>query len=73
MTTEPLFSTKRAVRRFKYIGEIISELKKVVWLTRREVLYLTLLVVIITVAAAVLLGVIDFGFSSLIDKLVVGG
>ncbi|MBI4266887.1 MAG: preprotein translocase subunit SecE [Chloroflexi bacterium] len=70
--TQPLFSTKRAAARFRYIGEIISELKKVVWLTRREVTYLTLLVLTVAVAAGVFLGLVDFGFAGLIDKIILG-
>ena len=58
--------------RFRFIGETISELKKVVWLTRRETAYLTFLVLIVTIAAALLLGIVDYGFTSLIDKLFIG-
>ncbi|MBI4186753.1 MAG: preprotein translocase subunit SecE [Chloroflexi bacterium] len=58
--------------RFGFFGEIISELKKVVWLSRREVMYLTFLVLLISVAAGILLGVVDFGFANLIDKLFLG-
>lgn len=65
-------TAKPGVSRLKYIGEIISELKKVVWLTRREATYLTVLVLIVAVAAGVILGLIDFGFAGLIDKIVLG-
>jgi len=58
--------------RFKFIGEIISELKKVVWLTRREATYLTFLVLLVALAAGIFLGAIDYGFSSLVDKLFIG-
>ncbi len=58
--------------RFSFIGETIAELKKVVWLTRREAAYLTLLVLIVAIAAGLILGVIDFGFTNLIDKLFLG-
>jgi len=58
--------------RFKFIGETISELKKVVWLTRREAAYLTFLVLLVALAAGIFLGAIDYGFSSLVDKLFIG-
>jgi preprotein translocase SecE subunit len=58
--------------RFKFIGETISELKKVVWLTRREAAYLTFLVLLVAIAAGIFLGAIDYGFSSLVDKLFIG-
>jgi preprotein translocase SecE subunit len=56
-----------------YIGEIINELKKVVWLSRREVTYLTILVLVVTVIAGIVLGALDFGFTELVNKLFVGG
>jgi len=61
-------TTKRS--RFRAIGEIITELKKVVWLSRREVLYLSTLVLIISVAAGLILGAIDFGFSALVEVFI---
>ena len=56
-----------------YIGEIVNELKKVVWLSRREVAYLTMLVLVVTIIAGVVLGALDFGFTQLVNKLFVGG
>ena len=58
--------------RFKYVGEIINELKKVVWLTRREIAYLTTLVLVIAILAGITLGALDYGFSGLIDKIFLG-
>ena len=63
---------KRSGLRFRYIGEVINELKKVVWLTRRETAYLTVLVLIVTIIFAIALGSLDYGFSSLIDKIFLG-
>ena len=65
--------TKPSGSRFRRIGEIIAELKKVVWLTRREVAYLTFLVLVISVTVGLFLGAIDYGFSNLINKLFLGG
>jgi preprotein translocase subunit SecE len=64
---------KRGVPRFRYVREIIGELKKVVWLSRRELAYLTVLVLIVSVAAGAVLGAIDYAFGSLIDKVFLGG
>jgi preprotein translocase subunit SecE len=66
-------TTKRSGSRFRFIGEIIAELKKVVWLTRRQVAYLTLLVLIVAVTVGILLGAIDYGFTELVNKLFLGG
>ena len=52
--------------------QIINELKKVVWLTRREVVYLTGLVLVVTIIAGIVLGSLDYGFTALVDKIFVG-
>ncbi len=62
-------TTKKGFRLFSYIGEIVNELKKVVWLTRREVAYLTGLVLLVTIVSGLILGGLDFGFSALVSKL----
>lgn len=70
MTTAARQSTPR--RRLRFIGEIITELRKVVWLSRREVIYLSTLVLIISVAAGIILGAIDYGFSALVEEVFIG-
>ncbi len=66
-------TTKRSgIRVFSYIGEIINELQKVVWLTRREIAYLTVLVLIVSISAGIVLGAVDYGFSNLVDTLFLG-
>jgi preprotein translocase SecE subunit len=59
--------------RFSFFGETIAELKKVVWLTRREVAYLTFLVLVITVVVGLILGATDLGFTNLVNKFFLGG
>ena len=71
--THRIATTKRSSSRFKFIGETIAELKKVVWLSRREAIYLTGLVLIAAIAAGLLLGGFDFGFAQLVNKLLLGG
>jgi preprotein translocase subunit SecE len=71
--TQPAANKKKGFRLFSYIGEIINELKKVVWLSRRETAYLTLMVIIVTVAAGAVLGGLDYGFSQLVKRVFVGG
>ncbi len=67
------YTAKRSGSRFRFIGETIAELKKVVWLTRREVAYLALLVLIICITVGLVLGAIDYGFTHLVNKLFLGG
>ena len=63
-------ATKRS--RFRFVGEVISELRKVVWLSKREAAYLTALVLIVAIAAGLVLGAFDYGFTDLVDKLFLG-
>ena len=66
-------TAKRSGSRFRFISETIAELKKVAWLTRREVAYLTVLVLIVAITMGLILGVIDFGFTKLVNGLFLGG
>ena len=52
----------------RFIVDIISELRKVVWPTREDTIHLTVVVVIVTVLIGALLGAIDIGFGQLIDE-----
>jgi preprotein translocase subunit SecE len=70
--TQPTVTKKKGFRLFNYISEIINELKKVVWLTRREIAYLTGLVLVVTIIAGIVLGALDFGFSELVTRIFVG-
>ena len=66
-------TVKRSRPRFRFIRETIAELKKVVWLSRREVIYLTGLVLLVTIVVGLILGIIDYGFTRLINELFLGG
>ena len=70
--TQHAVTKRRRFRLFSYIGEIINELRKVVWLTRREAAYLTALVLVVTICAGIVLGALDFGFTELVDRLFMG-
>jgi preprotein translocase SecE subunit len=66
-------TAKQGRQRLKIFREILSELKKVVWLTRREALYLTMLVILLSVAIGIILGAFDYGFVALAEKVFIGG
>ena len=66
-------TARRSGSRFRFVGETLAELKKVVWLTRREAAYLTFLVLIVAVTVGIVLGAIDYGFTNLVNKLFLGG
>ena len=65
-------ASRRSRPRFRFIGETVAELKKVVWLTRQEVIYLTTLVLIVTIALGLILGVVDYSFSRLVNDIFIG-
>ncbi len=71
--TQRSATAKRSGPRFRFISETVAELKKVVWLTRREVTYLTTLVLLVAITAGLSLGVIDYGFTKLVNDIFLGG
>jgi preprotein translocase subunit SecE len=71
--TQPIAKKKKGFGLFNYFSEIINELKKVVWLTRREIVYLTGMVLIVTIITGIVLGALDYGFSELVDNVFMGG
>lgn len=56
----------------KFFSEVIAELKKAVWPTRREAIRLTSMVLSIVLAVGLILGIVDYGFSRLIT-VILGG
>ena len=64
---------KPIASRFKFIGDTIAELKKVVWPTRRETIHLSIMVIIISIAVGAILGALDYAFTHIVDSLFLGG
>jgi len=58
--------------RFRFFRETIGELRKVVWLSRREAAYLTGLVIVVSGGVGILLGLLDMGFTRFIEKVFLG-
>ena len=59
--------------RFAIIRDIIDELRKVTWPTRRETIRLTIMVIIVCLVVGIFLGAIDYGFTELVSKVFLGG
>ena len=72
MTTRAVAAKPAGNRFIRFFGGIWAEMKKVVWLSRREILYLTTLVLVATFAIGIILYAFDLGFSTGIDKLILG-
>jgi preprotein translocase subunit SecE len=61
-------------RRFRpglpsWLSDIVSELRKVTWPTRDETTYLTMVVIVVSVAIGIVLGGVDVFFNWLVDRL----
>jgi len=52
-----------------YLSEVRLELTKVIWPKREEVVKLTLIVFLISGIVGILIGILDFSFTKLIEKL----
>ena len=66
-------AAKSSGTKVNFFSDTISELKKVTWLSRREIVYLSALVLLVTVAVGVFLALVDFGFTRLIEGVFIGG
>lgn len=53
----------------RYLTEVRSELSKVVWPKRTEVVRLTLVVILMSAIVAVFVGLIDFGLTKALSNL----
>ncbi|MEX0682167.1 MAG: preprotein translocase subunit SecE [Dehalococcoidia bacterium] len=52
----------------QFLVDVVSELRKVVWPEREDVVHLTVVIVIVTIIIGAVLGAIDIGFGWLIDR-----
>ena len=59
-------ATRRAFS-FRGAGEVLAELRRVTWPTRQETMRLTLMVLAVSAAVGVFLGLVDIGFARLFD------
>jgi len=57
-------------RMFGAIRNTISELKKVTWPTRKDLVSYTMIVIVFMVIMAVVVGVLDLGASELISRII---
>ena len=54
----------------RFIGDAISELRRVTWPTRQETMRLSIMVVAVAAAVGLFLGAVDMGFAQIIDVIV---
>jgi len=54
----------------EYIKETKGEFKHVVWPTRKQAIYFTIIVIILSVLVAYFLGVFDFIFGRILERII---
>ena len=55
-------------RRLQFVAEVISELTKVTWPSRQEVIRLTMLVLVVALSVGVFIGMWDFGLGQIVNR-----
>jgi len=58
--------------RFRFVTEIITELRKAVWPTPREAVRLTLMVLAVSLSVGLALGAVDYAFTEMARLLFPG-
>lgn len=53
------------VRARNFLREVISELKKVIWPTQRQLINYTIIVLVFVVIVALIIAAFDFGFTQI--------
>ena len=56
----------------RFLKEVKRELSKVSWPTRNQIIQYTLVVIAISLAVAVFLGVLDFVFGWILNRFIIG-
>lgn len=55
---------------FNYLNDVRAEMKHVSWPTRRQAITYTIVVVIVSLSTAVYLGLLDYVFTTLVQRIV---
>lgn len=53
----------------KFLKEVKFELTKVTWTTREELIYSTIIVIVVSIVLSIFIGVVDLGLSNLASML----
>lgn len=59
--------------RINFFGEVVTELKKVIWPSQRDTRNLTTVVLVVSIAVGLLLAAIDLGFFNLVNDVFLRG
>ncbi|MCJ7577465.1 MAG: preprotein translocase subunit SecE [candidate division Zixibacteria bacterium] len=53
----------------KFVREVRFELTKVTWTTRQELIYSTIVVIVVSIILSIFIGIVDLGLSNLASML----
>jgi preprotein translocase subunit SecE len=67
---KPTATARSSNRVVRWVRDMRAEIKKITWPTREAATNLTILVIVVSVAVGIMLGVVDFAFSSLFEFLI---
>ncbi len=54
----------------KFLGQVRSELKKVVWPNKKEVIRMTTTVIIVSLMVSLYIGALDYGFTKIMEVMI---
>ena len=54
-----------------FLREVFVEIKKTTWLNRKEIFNYTIIVLVVALLVAMILGLFDFAFFNILDKIIV--
>jgi preprotein translocase subunit SecE len=54
-----------------FLGDVVSEIKKITWPTRREAIKYTITVIVISLVVSLILALFDGAFTALLQKFVI--
>jgi preprotein translocase subunit SecE len=69
VVTKKASTAKRRLPSFRFLGDIVGELRKVTWPTRQEAIRLTVMVLIVCAVVGVILALLDYGFGRLVQDV----
>lgn len=57
----------------RYLQQSWVELSKVVWPSRKDSIRLTVAVIVFSIVLAIIIGIIDFAFTKILQKIILKG
>jgi len=54
-----------------FLKEVFVEIKKTTWLNRKEIFNYTIIVLVVALLVAIILGLFDFAFFNILDKIII--